>query len=285
MSIYFFAWIASIMYGLEGLLAKVMSRHSISNPWLLNFAWQFFILVGTTILALWLGAGMPAHWMYIIFASLAYALASIFNTLAIYKLDISVLAPLFSFRTVLAVLAGALFLGEVLTFYQYILILIIFIFGMFVSFDEQFTLKSFFNRKISFALLSMVFLVALAVFIKKAVAATNFWDTSFWVALLGQIWMCATIPLFKNDLPRVTAKQYGTIVIIALMGVVGTLAANAAYSKNVSIAATIISLPLSMIGAFLASRFAPDLLEKHTLKVYATRFIAAAVMIVAALNL
>lgn len=285
MSVYFFAWIASIMYGLEGLLAKIMSRHSISNPWLLNFVWQFFILVGTATLALYFGVGVPTHWMYIIFASLAYAFACIFNTLAIYRLDISVLAPLFSFRTALAVLAGVLFLGEILTSLQYFLILIIFIGGMFVSLDEKFSWRSFFNRKIIFALLSMVALVVLAVFIKKAVAVTNFWDTSFWIALLGQIWMCSTIPLFKNDLPKVTAKQYGTITIIAVMGVVGTLAANAAYSKNVSIAATIISLPLSMLVAFLASRFAPELLEKHTLKVYAIRFIAAAVMIIAALNL
>jgi hypothetical protein len=40
-----------------------------------------------------------------------------------------------------------------------------------------------------------------------------------------------------------------------------------------------------MILAFLFSVFAPKLLEKHTMKVYAVRFAAAAVMIAAALKL
>ena len=73
MSVYFFAWIASIMYGVETLLAKVMSRHSISNPWLLNFIWYFFVLIGTAILALYFGVGVPDSWTYIVFASISYA--------------------------------------------------------------------------------------------------------------------------------------------------------------------------------------------------------------------
>jgi hypothetical protein len=40
-----------------------------------------------------------------------------------------------------------------------------------------------------------------------------------------------------------------------------------------------------MAIAFLFSVFAPQLLEKHTLKVYAVRFISAAIMIVAASQL
>ena len=285
MSVYLLAWIASIMYGVETLLAKVMSRHSISNPWLLNFLWYFFVLIGTTILALYFGVGVPDSWTYIVFASFSYAAACTFYTLSIYKLDVSVISPIFSFRTALAVLAGALLLGEILTSAQYILILIIFVAGMFVSVDEKFTIKSFFNKKIGLVFLCMIAVVLMAVFIKKAVAVTNFWDTTLWMAFLAQVWMCATIPLFKKDISNVTPRQYWSIAAIAAAGVIATLAANAAYAQSVSIAAVIISLPLSMIAAFLVSRFAPELLEKHTLKVYAIRFAAAAVMIVAAINL
>jgi drug/metabolite transporter (DMT)-like permease len=285
MSVYFFAWIASILYGLEALLAKIVSKHSMANPWLFNFVWHFFILVGTAILALWFGVGIPSHWEYIVLASLSYVLAGTFYVLALYELDISVLSPLFSIRTALAVLAGAIFLGEILTPVQYILIFVIFVGGIFVSLDEKFSLKSFFNKKVGLVILSIIFLVALAVFVKKAVAATNFWDTSLWITLLGQAWLIATIPLFRKDLLKITAKQYGAVITIGTVGTLGTLAANAAYAKNVSIAAVIISLPLSMIVAFLASRLAPNLLEHHSLKIYAVRFVAATVMIVAALNL
>jgi uncharacterized membrane protein len=285
MSVYFFAWVASVAYGLEGILAKITSRHSVKNPWLFTFLWQLFVLVGTAVLAFYYGAGIPAHWFYIILASLAYTLTGVFFTLSLYRLDVSVIAPLTNFRTPIAVLAGAIFLGEILTYNQYLMILLIFTCGIFASLDENFNIKSFFNRGTGLAVLAMVFSLLLSLFIKKAVVDTNFWNTSLWTALLGQIWLCATIPLFKSEFRKLNGKQYGIIGATALIGTVGTLCANAAFAINVSIATTIISLPVSMFIVFLSSFFFPELIEKHALKVYIVRFIAAAVMIFAALKL
>jgi ABC-type Na+ efflux pump permease subunit len=72
---------------------------------------------------------------------------------------------------------------------------------------------------------------------------------------------------------------------MSLAGTTGMLAANAAYAGNVGIASTVISLPFSMVIAFALSIFVPKLLEKHTMKIYAIRFSAAAVMIFSALKL
>ena len=58
-----------------------------------------------------------------------------------------------------------------------------------------------------------------------------------------------------------------------------------ALGVNVGITSLIMSIPFSMIFAFLFSVFAPKLLEKHTKQVYAIRFTAAIVMIIAALQL
>jgi drug/metabolite transporter (DMT)-like permease len=285
LSLYVVAWIASIMYGFEAIIGKLISKHSIKNPWLFNFIWEFFILIGMTIAGLWFGIGIPTQWIYIILGSFMYALASAVYVLALYKLDVSVISPMFSFRTVMAVLIGALFLGEILTLHQYFLIGIIFVFGIFVSFDEHFSLKSFFNKWIIVLLVDMLFLVLMAMFIKKAVAVDGFWNSTIWIALLGQVWLLGTIKFFKKDLVQTTSKQYGYMALIAFTGIIGTLAANAAYAKNVSLAAVIISIPVSMILAFIFSIFKPELLEKHTLKIYAIRFIAATIMIIAALKL
>ena len=65
----------------------------------------------------------------------------------------------------------------------------------------------------------------------------------------------------------------------------GMFAANRAFAVNVGISSAIMTVPLSMIFAVLFSVFAPKLLEKHTMKVYALRFAAAAIMIFAALRL
>ena len=285
MSIYFFAWTASILFGLEGIIAKLISKHSVSNPWFFNFLWTLFVLVFIIPTALWLGAGFPVYWKYILLGSILSALASILNTLAIYKLDVSVLVNLFSFRTAMAVIVGALFLNEILTAHQYFLIILIFIFGIFVSIDESFSFKSFFNKNILIALVCMLSLVFSAMCFKKAVILNGFWNATLWTPLIAQFWILCTLPLFKSEIGKINLKQYFTIIAVAAVGFLGVLGANAAYSKNVSLASVIISLPLSMIIAFLFSVFAPDLLEKHTLKIYAIRFISATVMIIAALNL
>lgn len=285
MTLYFFAWTASLLFGLEGIVAKLVSKHSIDNSWLFNFLWMFFELIFIIPIALFYGATLPFHWGYILGGSIFFALASILNTIAIYKLDVSVLVSLFSFRTAMAVIVGAIFLHEILTTHQYFLILIIFIFGIFVTIDEHFTFKSFFNWNIFIALACMLSLVFSAMFLKMSVAINGFWNTTLWIPLIGQFWLLFTIPFFKNTIAKVEFRQYLMVVIIAIIGVLGTLSANVAYSKNVSIASVIISLPLSMIIAFLFSIFAPELLENHSLKVYMVRFAAAIIMVITALNL
>ena len=131
----------------------------------------------------------------------------------------------------------------------------------------------------------MFFYVILSIFLKKSIAINDFWTTTLWITLLGQCWLLFTIPLFKKVELAINVKQCLNVAVVAFIGTVGMLAANAAYAKNVSLSTVIISLPLSMIIAFLFSIFAPEFLEKHSLKVYAVRFTAAIIMIIAAINL
>ena len=284
-SLYVAAWLASIMYGAEAILGKITSKHSVKNPWLFNFFWSLFILAGITIAALYFGAGIPSSWGFVIMASVAYALAGTMYAFSVYTLDASIVAPLYSMRTIMAVVVGSIFFGEILSARQYILIVIIFIFGILVSMDERFSVKSFFNWKIARAIFGMACLLALSLLTKRAVAVVGFWDATLWIALLGQVWLLATIPLFKKDWASTSKKQLGMVGLVSIAGVVGTIAAMAAYAMNVSIATAIISLPLSMIAAIALSFSHPHLVEKHTITVYALRFASAVIMIVAALYL
>ncbi|MFH0806157.1 MAG: EamA family transporter [Candidatus Brennerbacteria bacterium] len=280
-----FAWIASLMYGVEAIAGKLASKHTIQNPWLFNFFWALFILLFTIPIAAWQGISMPAQWVNIALASLFYALTSALYVLALYQIDVSIVGSLYNFRTVITVILGALFVGEILTLTQYVLILLIFVGGIFVSVDEKFSVKSFFSKGIGIGLLGVAASALMAIFIKKAVAEVDFWSATLWIEILGQVWILPTILLFKKDLISSTLKQYLVTAATAIAGVIGTLAAIKAYAANVSLSSAIISLPFSLLIAFLFSRFAPELLEKHTAKVYVVRFVSAAVMIVAALNL
>ncbi|KKP86807.1 MAG: Permease of the drug/metabolite transporter superfamily [Parcubacteria group bacterium GW2011_GWC1_35_8] len=285
MTLYFFAWTASLLFGLEGIIAKLVNKHSINNVWLFNFIWALFSFLFVIPVAFYFGAGIPLSWNYIFLGSIFFALATVLNTISLSRLDISVFVPLFSFRTAMAVIISSFFIQEILTVHQYFLIAIILIFGIFVSFDEHFSFKSFFNRNILIALTCMFFYVILSIFLKKSIAINDFWTTTLWITLLGQCWLLFTIPLFKKVELAINVKQCLNVAVVAFIGTVGMLAANAAYAKNVSLSTVIISLPLSMIIAFLFSIFAPELLEKHSLKVYAVRFTAAIIMIIAAINL
>jgi drug/metabolite transporter (DMT)-like permease len=285
MTIYLLAWLASIAYGFEAILTKLAIRHSVTNPWHLNFFLQFFMVIVFIPLSLFYGAGMPKEWLFIIIGSACYALGSGLFVTAMKKLDASVLGSLYCFRTAMSVLFGYFFLNEMLTAHQYFLIGVIFVAGIFVSLDEKFSIRSFFSMGVLIALLDMLTLVLWAACIKIAVPANGFWTTTLWIAILGQGWLMFTIPLFKKSIKQTKLKLYAPIFLIALVGGVGTVLANAANAKNISIASTIISLPVSMIIAIIFSVVAPELLEKHTAKVYAVRLIAAAVMTVAALGL
>lgn len=285
MSFYFFAWIASILYGVEVISGKLISKYSINNPWLFNFAWNFFILIFTVPIALANHAGLPSHWGNLVLASLFYALGTIFYALALYRIDVSVLAPLYNFRTVFAVILSALMIGEILTLHQYLLITLMFFFGILVTWNENWKLKSFVNFGIGLAMLDMVSLALMGVFIKKTVAQIGYWNATIWIVILVQLMLVLTVPLFVKEVKKINAKSLGFLGTFALLGTLANLAVNKAYAENVSITAAIVSVPLSMVMAFLFSIFAPQLLEKHTNKVYLIRFVAAAIMFIAAIKL
>ena len=282
---YLFAWLASLAYGFEVIASKFTSKHSIKNPWFLNFFCSLFTLIFTVPFAFGNSVEIPTSWGNLLVASLLYALSSITFVLMLYRLDVSVFAPLYNFRTAFAVIFGVILLNETLTSYQYLLILIILAAGMFVSVDEKLTIRSFFHTSMLLAVVHMVILALVGVYVKKVSAEIGYWEVFLWMPLLAQFMLCITIPMFRKEIASAAVKHYGVTALIGAISVFAALAANKAYTENVSISSAIISIPFSMIMAFLFSVFAPQLLEKHSKKVYAIRFVAAAVMIGAALQL
>ena len=280
-----FAWVASFLLGAETILAKLISKHSITNPWLFNFIWNGIILMFTIPIALINHVGLPYAWGNIIIAALFFALSGVFYTWAMFLLDVSVLSPLFSVRTVFSVLLGVRLLHQLLTTQQYIFIGVIFIAGLFVSFDEHFKLRSFFRISILIGMIAIITIAFAGIYVNKALSQNGFWETTLWIALLAQVMLVFTWPKFAKDLRKITKIQIGALSITSVAGTMGMLAGNKAYSGNVGIASTIMSLPISMVMAFIFAVFAPTLLEKHTMKTYAVRFVAAAVMFAAAIRL
>jgi drug/metabolite transporter (DMT)-like permease len=234
---------------------------------------------------LWAGATIPHVWGNIILVGLFFALGTSLFTLANYKLDVSVLTPLSSFHTVCVVILGVLFLNENLSSMQLWLIITMIVAAMLVTFDENFSIKSFFSKGVAISLVSMLSFALMAMFLKKASAEVPFWTLNLWYFFIGAILMMFTLPLFKNDIKSLNKNQLGNVLFLALAGTVATLLANKAYTTNISISGAIIYIPLSVIVVMLLSPFFPKFLEHHTWKVYLVRIIATAVLVYAGIML
>lgn len=285
MSYLWFAWATPIMYGLSGIIGKISSKHHISNPWLFNFVWMFLTFIFIIPFAVAAGFGWPEDWISMLILSLTNAVSSLLYVFCLYRMDVSILAPLYSLRTPLVVLLGVILFQETLNPLQTLLIGFVFIAGIFVGIDERMSIKSFFVRNAGLVLFTMLISALFNISVKYASLRNGFWEVVFWSNLVGFLFLLPTIPLFISELRSVKPTRYGGLVWSTIFTTLALLASFKALGDNVSITIVIMSLPLSMVFAITLSFISPKLLEKHTVKVYAIRLCAAAVMVVSALIL
>lgn len=280
-----FAWAASLAYALEVVATKLLSKHEIKNPWLLNFAYSGLVLILTVPLAVYFHAGLPAHWESVILAGVFWALANIFYIFTLYKLDVSTATPLFNFRIVFTVILAELLLKEWVSPAQLWLIALVLVGGVLVTLDERLSRRSMLSWGTAFAVLAMLAFSIDAIFINRSIAENGFWTVTLWSVVIAQILFCLTLPKFSAEVKTVANRQWLFILCVAIFDLVGVLAANRAYAKNVSISSAIITLPLSAVLVFIVSLIAPKFLEKHTIKIYLIRFAGAALMVYAGIRL
>jgi drug/metabolite transporter (DMT)-like permease len=251
----------------------------------LNFVWGFLGCAVMLPIALLNGVHFPTHWGPLWLYGIASAFSGLLYILTLYRMDLSIMSPLYSFRTVFSVCMGVAFFNESLSVGQYSLIGIIFLAGLLVSLDEKFSLKSFFHKTTVLALVAIFCSAMVGVATKNAMIYEGFWEVTLWGSFLSIVPALFLFPWFYKDLKRIPIKKYSGVISSVLLSTLGLLAANMAFAANISITSAILSVPTTMIMAFLFSIFAPKLLEKHSMKIYVIRFSAAAVMVVAALRL
>ncbi|MBU0619367.1 EamA family transporter [Patescibacteria group bacterium] len=286
MPFYIFAWIASLTYGFYAVTTKLIGKYQLKNVAQFSFFSLLFSGLVITVISLINGAGVAISWTFIILAAIFLALGNTLYIAALKNLDVSVMAPLFNIRVVITVFLGCVFLGETLTVNNMLLVGFIVFAGFFATMDEKFSIKSFFAKNVAVGLLFMLVLSIRSVFINRAIAQTDYWTASMWINLLAIVPAFIFLyPRFRKDLSKSKPADYLGVVILSFLGGLGDLAANKAFEGNVGISSVIISLPISMVLAFVFAIWKPNWLEKHPLKVYVIRFTAAAVMIWGALQL
>lgn len=281
-----FAWIASITYGLYAVTAKLIGKYQIKNSYQFSFFITLFSGIIMSAIAYYNGGRLATEWTYVFLAGLFLSIGSALYLATLKVLDVSVMSPLFNVRVAITVILGAIFLGESLTTKSVYLIILIFIAGFFATMDERFSIKAFLTKNIGLGLFFMFILSIQSLLINRAIDQTNYWTAMLWMSMLAPIFSFLLLyPKFKLDLPTTNPNQYVGVLILSVFGGIGDLSAYKAFEGNVGLSSVIISLPVSMVLAFALSLWKPDLMEKHSIKVYTVRFLAAGVMIWSALQL
>lgn len=278
-----FAWIAAIASGIAPLVIKASSKKLIKSPWLFNILWISFRMPLVIILAIFKDGGLPKNILPIIILALCYACYYMLFTYAQYKIDVTTMSPLFTFRSIFATILGVVFLAEKITLTSFILMLIIIAFSPFASYSEKLKLKAFLSKNVAVAILAMLLLALVGYFTKVSISINGYGTTLLWQDPLILIFLMPTILLTSKDDRQVPKDRLYPFIILGIAGFVYLAASSAAYAKNLTLSSIIISLPLSMVFAYLLSRKFKNFLEEHSKKVYLIRFSAAAVMVACAI--
>ena len=281
-----FAWLASAIYGTYAITAKLIGKYQLKNSYQFSFFMTLFSGIVMSIISYVNGGRIATNWSFILLAAAFLALGNALYLTALKVLDVSVMSPLFNIRVAITVLLGVLFLGESLSTKAVYLIALIFIAGFFATMDEKFSFKTFFTQNIGLGLLFMLALSIQSLFVNRAISQTDYWTATLWMGLLAIVFSFIFLySRFKDDITKSKPKDYVGVGVLAIIGSIGDLAAYKAFEGNVGLSSVIISLPISMLLAFVLSVWKPSLMERHPLKVYLVRFIAAVVMIWGAIQL
>lgn len=283
-ALFVFCFIALSLYAISTVTQKLVAKYLIAKPLIFNFYTTLFSFLFIIPILLSGQLTFPNYFTNVFLSSIFGTLGGLFYAFALSEIDASVIGPMYNFRTVFSVLLSILFLKEILPWPCYFWISLIVIGGFIVTINEKMNFKSFFKKPVLFMLLYILGISLMSIFNNKAINEVGYWTFTFWSKLISLSLVCLTIPLFHKDL-FIKQKHLDAMTFITFIYFLAGLAANKAYSLNVSIATTIISLPGSMFLIFFLSRFKPQLLENHPLKIYFIRFGAAAIMFYSALQL
>jgi drug/metabolite transporter (DMT)-like permease len=280
-----FAWLSSITYGLGGVLGKISSKQHITNPWLFSFVWSLLSVLFILPFALMSGVSWPTDWGSMMHLGVASAVSAATFALAFYAVDLSIMSPLSNVRTLVAALVGVLFLGEILSTMQWIYVVLLVFATVCIHLDERFSLRAFFTKGTLLAAFWILTSVWFNSMINIASATNGFWEVSLWSNILMTVFLLPTLPLFVKDMRKTPFTQYKGLALTTVLWTAGFIFSVSALADNLGISLAIISLPLSMVFVMLLSFVKPNLIEHHTPRVYAIRFVSAIVMLIAALGL
>jgi hypothetical protein len=151
------------------------------------------------------------------------------------------------------------------------------------AYDEKLKIKGFFQKHIFLVLIAMLALALVGYFTNISVEKNGYATTLLWQDFLTLIILSPTLLLVKKDDLKFDRSKLLPFFMLGITGFLYAATATLAYAHNLALSSVIVSLPLSMLFAYLLSKKYGKFLERHTGRVYVIRFAGAAIMVASAI--
>ncbi len=283
-----FALLAAICFSLSLVVSKLASKHSIDNP---DSLISYFLLTSLFLLPFLAIIAKPTlpnpNTLFLIFITQStFIIGYYYFYKGIFTTDASSFAPLFQLQAILIAILAYLFLGETFPASNYLWGILIITGAILVNYNENTSLKAFMQKGTFFILIMQVFHSISNLFIGITLKQINFLQLAFW----GHVYIFIfglTFILIKKPKLNYKKAQILPVIIASILGGIGGVFLFKAFSTNLTISSLIalLSSPIVFIISIIASKFAPQLLEHHSSKVYLVRGIGIAIILLSAIKI
>ena len=203
---------------------------------------------------------------------------------ALYRQDVSITSGLQNLKLLFVVIFANIILGEQFSLVVYILIGLLIISSFLVAVDEKIEWKDFFNWPIAIFILSLVLFSLSDVMAKRAFALISPISLMSGNILVGFVLSLFLLPFVFSKINQITWPQARVITINSMLTFSIVCLLIIAFQDNVTISNVLTNLtgPFALMLTVVLSKFKPNLIEKHTPRVFKIRMVGVLVSYVLA---
>ena len=242
------------------------------HPLFVNFLTYFLLSALSLIIALFISRPvLPSQfWIYSVLGGIAGATGNGFLVKALQSGELSILGPINSYKSVIAIIVGIILLGEVPDIRGLLGIGLI-IFGSYFVLDttpERFSLALLKRKDIQYRIWAMILTAVEAIFVKKVILASSVTIAFISWCCFGAVFSFILFLVYRLDLKKETKQINRSSIgkIALLIACIGTMQFTTSYTfehMDVGYALSLFQLSI-IVSVFFGYRFfkEPDIRKK-----------------------
>ena len=242
------------------------------HPLFVNFLTYFLLSALSLIIALFISRpALPSQfWIYSVLGGIAGATGNGFLVKALQSGELSILGPINSYKSVIAIIVGIILLGEVPDIRGLLGIGLI-ISGSYFVLDttpERFSLTLLKRKDIQYRIWAMILTAVEAIFVKKVILASSVTIAFISWCCFGAVFSFILFLVYRLDLKKETKQINRSSIgkIALLIACIGTMQFTTSYTfehMDVGYALSLFQLSI-IVSVFFGYRFfkEPDIRKK-----------------------